>query len=184
MTLVRTEADSQRGHWTQPPEAGTVIEPSIALRTGDWSWGAALRAEGELSLRVGKERRESALSWGAELGLPTEDGREVTARLALRKGFSDAFAFQSGVSTSYRNREDVDGAKRFQRQSLGLQLGTSLRFRPWLEGRDPQWLQGLVDPLHSSAAARYLWDWELSLQTRWEVQDADAKTSVSLSRWF
>ena len=161
-----------------------MIEPSIALRTGDWSWGAALRAEGELSLRVGKERRESALSWGAELGLPTEDGREVTARLALRKGFSDAFAFQSGVSTSYRNREDVDGAKRFQRQSLGLQLGTSLRFRPWLEGRDPQWLQGLVDPLHSSAAARYLWDWELSLQTRWEVQDADAKTSVSLSRWF
>lgn len=184
VALVRQEADAESGKWAQAPEAKTTLEPSLALRTGDWSWGAALRSEGELALRVGKDRRESALSWGGELGLPTQDGREVTARLALRKGFSDAFAFQSGVSTSYRNREDVDGAKRFQRQSLGLQLGTSLRLRPWLEGKDPAWLKGLVDPLHGSSAARYLWDWELALQTRWEVQDADAKTSVTLSRWF
>jgi hypothetical protein len=185
VAVTSQSAEAEKGHaWRQAPEDGTVIEPSLRLRLGEWQCGTALRNQGELALSVGKVRKEIAMQWGVELGLPTRDGGEVMARTALRKGFSDAFGFSVGGSTSYRKRPDATGKESFQRQSLGVQVGTSLRFRPWVEDRDPEWLQTLVDPLRGTTVASWLWDWEVGLQTRWDAIDADTRTSVTLSRWF
>jgi len=185
VAVVSQSADAQAGTaWSASLEDGTTVEPSLALRVGEWQWGTALRNQGELSLSMSKTRRDADLRWGTELSLPTRGHGEVAARVALRKGFSDAFRFSVAGSTSYRKRPDAAGAESFQRQSLGVQVGTSLRFRPWAQGRDPAWLESFVDPFRGTAAANLLHDWEIGLSTRWDAVDADARTSVTLSRWF
>jgi hypothetical protein len=168
----------------EEPAHGTLVEPSLALRLGDWRWTAAWRDQDEAVLSVARTRMDIDLDWGAALGIPTVSGGEVTALASLRKGFSDAFAFEVAGSTSYRRRPDEAGGQSFQRQSLGLQVGTSLRLRPWVAGRDPEWLRSFVDPFQGTALARWSYDWELGVQTRWEAVDADTRTSVTLSRWF
>lgn len=146
--------------------------------------GSALRTGQELSLRVGRNLEARAMEWGFEVGIPLRSGEEFRAGVGVAKTFSQALTFEAQGSTSYRKAAGIDGVSRLQRQSLGMQLGTSLRLRPWVAGRDPEWIESIVDPFQGTPLAAWSYDWGIGVQADWDALAAQARGAISLTRWF
>jgi hypothetical protein len=187
VALVRQSVEAESGWEGKAPatlEDGVSVEPSLAWQQGDWTMGTALRTGQELALRIGRNLEPRAMEWGFEVGIPLRTGEEFKASAGVSKTFSQALSFEAQGSTSYRKAAGADGVSRLQRQSLGMQLGTSLRLRPWVSGRDPEWIANIIDPFQGTQLARWSYDWGIGVQADWDALAAQARGAVSLTRWF
>mgnify|MGYP001020544949 CR=1 FL=1 len=132
--------------------------------------------------------REDGLQWGLGATVPLHDDREFGLRLGVEKTFSQALSFRVQGSTLYRKSVSSivadSGERKWIRSGLGLAVGTSLRFRPWLVDRDPTWIQSLIDPLSGGAAARFLYDWELGAMVQLDALTGKSTAGATLGRWF
>lgn len=140
-----------------------------------------------LDLGVGQVRA-GGLQWGLGASIPLHEDREFGLRVAAEKTFSQALSFRVQGSTLYRKSASTlaadSGQRKWIRSGLGLAVGTSLRFRPWLADRDPTWIRGVVDPLGGGAKARYLYDWEIGAQVQLDALSGKSTAGVTLGRWF
>lgn len=172
--------------------------------SSEWRWGvhridasvdqaamleseASVQRDPRLNLGYGQARSDG-LQWGGVLTLPIKDDREFGFGLAIEKTFSQSLGFRVQGNTLYKKTVSTlpadDGARKWIRSGLGLAVGTSLRFRPWLSDRDPVWIRKLVDPMDGGGLARYLYDWELGTQIQIDAIGSRTAASATLGRWF
>ena len=140
-----------------------------------------------LDLGLGQVR-EGGLQWGLGVSIPLHEDREFGLQVAAEKTFSQALSFRVQGSTLYQKTSSTlaadSGQRKWIRSGLGLAVGTSLRFRPWLADRDPEWIRGVVDPLGGSPKARYVYDWEIGTQVQLDALSGKSTAAVTLGRWF
>lgn len=132
--------------------------------------------------------RDDGLQWGLGATIPLHDDREFGMQLGVEKTFSQALSFRVQGSTLYRKSissiASDSGERKWIRSGLGLAVGTSLRFRPWLADRDPTWIQALIDPFSGGAVARFLYDWEIGAMVQLDALTGTSKAGATVGRWF
>jgi len=108
------------------------------------------------------------------------------------QSFYDFYSFgvQSGGEKALYEGIKVHGGMRWQfaehsqtktlkRVEFMLNLGTSVRFRPYRE-TDPDWIRPFITPFNSAA----FYDWEFSFESNFDTEYKDANWVISISKWF
>jgi len=184
--------------WGLPSRKASWFEPSVQVRFGSNRLSASVERLVELERDSAYPRdavtkigfgavRADGLQWGIGASVPLNDDREFGLQVGAEKNFSQALSFRLQGSTLYHKAPSTvaaDSGKRLWIQSgLGLAVGTTLRFRPWLVDRDPAWLQGLVDP-GGEGWARYIYDWEVGAMIQLDALASKSSATVTIGRWF
>jgi hypothetical protein len=185
--------------WGLPGRKASWFEPSVQARFGSNRISASFERLLELErdsafpldavTKIGFGAvRADGLQWGVGVSVPMNDDREFGLQVGAEKNFSQALSFRLQGSTLYHKAPSTvaaDSGKRLWIQSgLGMAVGTTLRFRPWLADRDPIWLKGLVDPGRGDGWARYLYDWEIGALVQLDALASKSSATVTIGRWF
>ncbi len=200
--LVRSKAlDLDSGF---PSRLSSWVDPSIQLRLGANRISAQLRRVISLErdsgitsdpiLDVGfGSVRENGLQWGIGASIPLEGDREFGLQVGAEKTFSQSLAFRVQGSTLYKKTLSTlpadsvarrEGTTQLVRTGLGLAVGTTLRFRPWLSDRDPSWIQPVVDPFQGTGFGHFLYDWEIGAVIQLDALSGSSTAGVTIGRWF
>lgn len=182
-----------------PSQKASWFEPSVQVRTGSTRITASLERFVELErdslyskdavakLGYGAVRSDG-LQWGLGVAVPLNDDREFGLQVGAEKNFSQALSFRLQGSTLYHKATSAlaadSGQRKWIRSGLGLAVGTTLRFRPWLADRDPAWIQNVVDPFRGDAWARYVYDWEIGAMVQLDALGSKSSAAVTIGRWF
>lgn len=157
---------------------------SLSLQYGLYSLAGSWDAE-EQRYRLGY-RSPQDLQMGLELYQNLEADKAYGTQAGAEKVFRESIKFRAGMRWQWAQVTEAGETKTQQERVENMMLlGTSVRFRPWRAGVDPEWLQPLVAPLGSVPwAQRFLYDWEAGLDWMLDNQWSSLSCVVSLSRWF
>lgn len=182
-----------------PSRLSSWVDPSFQMRWGAARISASLKRVIPLETDSGIYRdpvvdvgfgavRENGLQWGVGTTIPLADDREFGLQVGAEKTFSQALSFRVEGTTLYRKSYSKlvadSGQRKWIRSGLGLAVGTTLRFRPWLSDRDPSWIQPVVDPFQGTALGHFLYDWEIGAVIELDALSGKSTAGVTVGRWF
>jgi hypothetical protein len=168
-TNLSVTNESERKIWSQ-----TTIGVSSSVRfqklllSGAWD-------SNEQRYRIGYLSAHD-LQLGLEAYQNLQTDKSYGGQAGGEKTFRESIKFRAGLRWQWANSERVENM---------MLLGTSIRFRPWRPGVDPEWLKPIVAPFQGiPLAQRFLYDWEFSLDMMLDNQHGGSNWLVSLTRWF
>jgi len=102
-----------------------------------------------------------------------------------------SFGIQPGTELFFYDNIKLHGGIRWQfakssrnnhikRMEFLINFGTGIRFRPWRQGADPEWIRIFVAPFNAAA----FYDWEVSFDSNVDVEYKVYNWLISLSKWF
>ncbi|MDR2732807.1 MAG: hypothetical protein LBB36_06275 [Fibromonadaceae bacterium] len=91
--------------------------------------------------------------------------------------FYDNIKFHSGMRWQFA--ESIEN-KFIRRVEFMLNFGTGIRFRPWRQEADPEWLRPIIAPFD----AAFFYDWEISFDSNIDAEYKVYNWLISLSKWF
>jgi hypothetical protein len=101
--------------------------------------------------------------------------RSFEIRVGGEKIFVNSIAARAQFRSKYTSLKEVDRL---------IVMGTSIRFRPWIQGVDPGWIEKIVSPIQNKRMAKYLYDTEIGADIIVDYMNGQSSTSFTLGRWF
>jgi hypothetical protein len=154
--------------------SSTYLGGSATLQYKQFSVSGAWQPD-EQRYRVGY-RKPQDVQGGLEVYQNTTEDRAYGVQFGAEKIFRESIKFRSGLRWQWAQTERIENM---------MLVGTSIRFRPWRAGVDPDWLQPLVAPMSGiPVIQRFLYDWEVSLDMMLDNQYSGTNGVMTLTRWF
>ena len=166
--LSVTDGDDHK-IWSQSRLGGSVsAQYQKLLLSGAWD-------SEEQRYRIGY-RQPHDIQLGLEIYQNLNTDKAYGGQAGAEKVFRESIKFRAGLRWQWAAEERVENM---------MLLGTSIRFRPWRAGIDPEWLQPVVAPMGGiPLVQRFLYDWEMSVDMMLDNQYGGSSWLFSLTRWF
>lgn len=147
---------------------------SATLQYGSLSLSGAWDPK-EQKYRVGY-RKPNDIQGGFEFYQNLEEDQCYGTQLGGEKIFRETVKFRMGVRWQWAEGVRIEQF---------LLVGTGIRFRPWRESVDPEWMKPFVAPMGGfPMVQRFLYDWEFAIDMMVDKQYNEANVLLSLNRWF